>query len=394
VTLVDVFLILLIASGAVAGYRQGLIAAFCSLLGAVVLAIGALMLAPVAVRDLESGLARTAVSMALLAGGVIIGELIGGWAGRVLSEQVRWSPARAADKTLGMLGQAVAVLLLAWVVALPLASAPIASLTASIRNSAILGVVNKVAPEGSQALAERLRSLLNSTGFPDILGPLDATPVIEVPEPDSGLAADPAVAATRASVVKIKASAPSCGKSFSGTGFAIGPNHVLTNAHVVGGSSTVTVEVRGGAKAATVVDYNSQLDLAVLYVPAIGVPALAFASTEQTAQSDAIVLGYPRGGPFAVSPARVRSTIQLSGPDIYQRQTVVRQVYLLRTSIQPGNSGGPVISRDGKVVGVVFGAAIDSPDTGFALTSAQVAGTVQAGLSDSSPAATDSCVLD
>lgn len=393
-TFIDVVLVLLVLAGGVAGFRQGLVAAGCSLLGAVVCALGALALAPVVVKDMDSGLARTAASMGLLAVGVLVGEFIGGWAGRTLSEQITWTPARAVDRTLGMLGQAVAVLALAWIVALPLASAPLPWLTAAIRNSTVLGAVDRVAPEGSAGLTEQLRALLNSTGFPDILGPLGATPIVDVPVPDEALLADPVVAAAAPSVLKIRATSESCQKSFSGTGFVIGPDHVLTNAHVVGGASAVGVEVDGALVAADVVAYDSEEDTAVLYVPGLDLPALTFDPQVQPAQADAIVLGYPLGGPFTVSAGRVRSVTELTGPDIYQSTTVQREVYLLRALVQPGNSGGPVLDADGEVIGVVFGAAIDDNETGFALTAAEVADTVAAGLSDTSPAATGACALD
>lgn len=392
-TIIDAFLAMLVLSGAIAGFRQGFVAAACSLLGAVVFGLGALALAPLIVQNITGGLTRTAVSMAVLLVGVLIGELLGGWAGRTLSGQITWTPAKAGDQALGMLGQAVTVLAFAWIVALPLAAAPIPWLSSSIRNSAILSAIDKVVPAGTEAVTNRLRQLLNSTGFPDVLGPLDATPIIDVPAPDAGLTNDQVAIAAQQSVLRIHATATSCGKSFSGSGFVIGGQHVLTNAHVVGGAGQVAVDVGSDRLPATVVDYNSDEDLAVLYVPDLNVPALTLNQQPLASQSNAIVVGYPLGGPFTISPARVRSVTDLSGPDIYQSKTVNREVYLLRTDVRPGNSGGPVLDAGGAVVGVVFGAAVDDPSTGFALTAAEVAGTVAAGITDTSPAATGACAL-
>ena len=201
-TLVDVFLILLVGSAAFAGYRQGFVAAACSLLGAVVFALLAVTITPSLVQGIDDGLGRTALSMAILIIAILIGEVLGGWAGGVLSGLITWSPVKAVDRTLGMFGQAAAVLLIAWLVATPLASAPIPALSSSIRNSAILGTVNKLVPDTADDLTGQLRELLNSTGFPDILGPLDATPVIDVPAPDSTLSGDPVVAAVQSSVLR------------------------------------------------------------------------------------------------------------------------------------------------------------------------------------------------
>ncbi len=393
-TFIDALIILMVVSGAWAGYRQGFVAAAISLLGAVALALGALALAPVLVRGLDVGAARTAASVGLVVLGVLIGELIGSWAGRTLSGQITWSPAKAVDRALGAVGQAVTVLVLALLVALPIASAPLPWLSSAIRNSAILTAVQHVAPSGVGIVSDKLRALLNSTGFPDVLGPLDPTPIVDVPAPDSALSGNPVAAGAQPSVLKIHSVAPSCAKDFSGSGFVIGPEHVLTNAHVVGGSTRVSVEVNGEFKPATVVDYDPNIDVAVLYVPGLGLPALAFEGTPLTTADDALVLGYPLGGPFTVSPSRVRSVSEISGPNIYQTQTVNRQVYILRGLVQPGNSGGPLLDDRGKVAGVVFGAAIDNPETGFALTAAQVAPTVAAGLTDTSIADTGACALD
>ena len=98
--------------------------------------------------------------------------------------------------------------------------------------------------------------------------------MIDVPAPDTTLSDDPAVAAAQPSVLKIRASAPSCGKAFTGSGFVIGPERVLTNAHVVGGSSQVSVEVGDAELDAEVVEYDHQLDLAVLRVPGLTEAAL------------------------------------------------------------------------------------------------------------------------
>ena len=99
---------------------------------------------------------------------------------------------------------------------------------------------------------------------------------------------------------------------------------------------------------------------------------LSFAETPATTGTDAVVMGYPGGGNFVATPARVREIIELSGPDIYRTTTVEREVYTIRGSVRQGNSGGPMIDKDGRVLGVVFGAAVDDADTGFVLTADEV----------------------
>jgi S1-C subfamily serine protease len=70
---------------------------------------------------------------------------------------------------------------------------------------------------------------------------------------------------------------------------------------------------------------------------------------------------------------------------------VTRQIYEIRAVVQSGNSGGPLLSSDGRVYGVVFAAAVGVSDTGFALTAAQVAPAAQAGGQATSAVSTMGC---
>ena len=180
------------------------------------------------------------------------------------------------------------------------------------------------------------------------------------------------VGAARGSVVKIRGVAPSCQKVLEGTGFVVSPNRVMSNAHVVAGSESVTVEVDGQTYDAFVVSYDPNADISILDVPDLPAAPLSFVDELAPPGTDAIVMGYPGGGDFTATPARIRETIELNGPDIYRKTTVTREVYTIRGTVRQGNSGGPMINRGGKVLGVVFGAAVDDADTGFVLTSDEV----------------------
>ncbi len=98
-----------------------------------------------------------------------------------------------------------------------------------------------------------------------------------------------------------------------------------------------------------------------------------------SAGDSAIVIGYPENGPFTAVSARVRDRITARGVDIYSRSTVDREIYGLRAAVRPGNSGGPLLTPAGQVYGVVFAAATDDPDTGYALTSGEVASDARPG---------------
>jgi S1-C subfamily serine protease len=196
------------------------------------------------------------------------------------------------------------------------------------------------------------------------------------------------------SVVKIYGQAPSCDRQIEGSGFVYARHRVLTNAHVVAGSTSAAVVVDGRSQPATVVLYDPRTDVAVLAVDHLGLPALTWATGAADSGDDAIVAGYPLDGPFTVRSARIRADFDLRGPDIYGSSTVTREVYTVRGTVQSGNSGGPLLDSHGRVLGVVFGAAPDAADVGFVLTADEVSDEVAAGATDSTAADTGPCVAD
>jgi S1-C subfamily serine protease len=200
------------------------------------------------------------------------------------------------------------------------------------------------------------------------------------------------VTSTAPSVVKVRSEARSCQKVLEGSGFVIAPDRVMTNAHVVAGSNSVQVFASGNPLDATVVSYDPSVDIAIIAVPNLPPPPLSFAEAEAKSGASVVVMGYPGGGNFTATPARIREAIKLSGPDIYRDPTpVTRDVYTIRADVEQGNSGGPLIDLSGHVLGVVFGAAVDDADTGFVLTAGEVAGQLSR-IGNSQPVPTGTCV--
>jgi S1-C subfamily serine protease len=215
--------------------------------------------------------------------------------------------------------------------------------------------------------------------------PSDRQPVASVEAPDPQLVDAPAVATAKASVVKIAGKSPNC--VLGGSGFVVAPNRVMATADMLAGGETFTVEVNGQTLEAHVVSYDPHRDLAILDVPNLPAAPLSFAAEAAVDGGDAILLGYPDyRGPAAI-PARIREVVQLNGPDIYHTTTVSREVYMIRGAPLHGLSGGPLINPGGEVLGVAFGAAIDEPDTGFALTAKEIAPQL-ADLTNTVPVAT------
>ncbi|GAS87570.1 acid resistance serine protease MarP [Mycolicibacterium brisbanense] len=356
---------------AISGWRSGALGSLLSFVGVVLGAVAGLLLAPHIVSHIEGPRTKLFASLFLILALVVVGEIAGVVLGRAVRSALRNPVLRVFDSAIGVALQLVAVLVAAYLLATPLTSSDQPNLAAAVKNSRVLTEVDKVAPPWLKSVPTRLSSLLDTSGF-DVLQPFGRTPIVNVDAPDASLANDAVVAATRPSVVKIKGVAPSCQKVLEGSGFVVAPNRVMSNAHVVAGADSVTVEAEGKTYDASVVSYDPNADISILDVPDLPTAPLTFAEQAAPQGTDAVVMGYPGGGDFLATPARVREIIELKGPDIYRTTTVTREVYTVRGTVRQGNSGGPMINRAGKVLGVVFGAAVDDADTGFVLTAKEV----------------------
>jgi S1-C subfamily serine protease len=213
-----------------------------------------------------------------------------------------------------------------------------------------------------------------------------------VAAPDPTLAGLPAVQQASRSVVKVYGDAPSCARRIEGSGFVYGAGYVMTNAHVVAGTESVTVDTPDGRRYdADVVLYDPALDLAVLHAPALDAPTVGFAGEPVGSGADAIVLGYPMDGPFDAQEARVRELRDITGPDIYASSRVTREAYTIRALVRSGNSGGPLVAPSGEVLGVIFAAAADDPHTGFAVTAGEAAPVAAEAATRTEATSTGSC---
>ncbi len=358
---------------AISGWRSGALGSLMSFVGVILGAIAGVMLAPHLVSHIDSSRGKLFTALFLILALVVIGEVAGVVLGRAVRGSIRSGPVRFADSVIGVALQLVVVLIAAWLLGSPLTSSNQPNLAAAVTGSKVITEVDKYAPDWLRTVPDRMSALLSTSGLPDALEPLGGTSIQTVDAPDASLAESLVVARSRPSVVKIRGVAPACQKVLEGTGFVIAPNRVMSNAHVVAGSDSVTVEAEDGNEYdATVVSYDPNADISILDVPNLPIQPLQFAEEPAKSGTDAVVLGFPGGGDFVATPARVREIIELSGPDIYKTTTVNREVYTIRGLVRQGNSGGPMINRAGQVIGVVFGAAVDDNDTGFVMTTDEV----------------------
>jgi S1-C subfamily serine protease len=389
--LLDVVLLVACVGFGFSGYRQGLligVMSFAGFLGGG--AIGA-HYAPELDRHLHIGLGAALFGLLVVLVAAGIGQLITASIAFALRRRISWTPARTLDSLAGALVSVISLLLVAWLIGTALANSGATELTSQVRRSAVLGAVDEAVPASAQTWFSSFRRLLDTDGLPEVFGGIGADHVNPVAAPDPGLARSRRVRLATASIVKVTGVASSCSRRLEGSGFVVARDHVLTNAHVVAGVDHPTVQTGNGAThPAQVVEFDPKRDVAILDVPGLGEPALPFGPPVGRGHG-AVVAGFPEDGPFTALSARVRGVERARGPDIYQESEVTRQIYALYATVRPGNSGGPLLNRDGLVLGVVFASSTDDANTGYALTAAEVGPDVRAGKSATAQVATDGC---
>jgi uncharacterized membrane protein required for colicin V production len=389
---VDVLVLILALLAGISGARQGMVAAAASFLGVLAGAVIGVRTAPSLIAGYQSPEIRVALGVSIVIMLIALGETLGVMLGRAVQRRIDAETLRQVDSFLGAVVQGIAALVVAWLVALPLTKSSVyTGLTGAVRDSAVLRGVDTIMPDVLRELPAELTRLLDVSGFPDVLGPFSPTPITDVGPADPVLLNSPVVRQARVSVLKIRGRARSCSRALEGTGFVVAPQRVITNAHVVAGTDQVQVEATNGILDAEVVSYDPQTDVAILKVPGLRAPALPLASEPAASGTNGLVLGYPLDGPYTASAARIRDRIHLRGPDIYNSSTVVRNVYTVRAVVRSGNSGGPLLDGSGQVLGLVFGAAVDNDETGFALTDDEIAGDVAAAPSENIEVSTGAC---
>ena len=366
------------------GYQQGLIVGVLSLGG---FAIGAFLGSRLGPALLPEGshspyAPATALAGALLVGGLVAVSLEGvaiAMRRRLLGPAGRRRRIAIAESSGGALLLVALALGLAWLFGAVALNAPGGkSLRTAVQRSAILRALNNAFPPSS--------SLINALHRIDPRVAVQG-PSPDVAAPDSKIARNPAVRAAGDGVVRVLGTA--CGLGVEGSGWIAAPDLVVTNAHVVAGESDTTVTPAGSETAldATPVHYDPQNDLALLRVNGLGGRTLSL-SPDVRSGTPGAVLGYPENGPFTITPARVGATGPVVTQDSYGRGPITRELTALRGEVHSGNSGGPIVEADGKVMGTVFAATTQGKPGGYAVPN----DVVRNALSDSGgPVGTGPC---
>ncbi len=390
--LLDILLLLVILAYAASGYRRGLVAGCVSLAGFVGGAVIGVWILPWMMDLVTPGTtsATVAAVLTVLVPAVVVHELAGRLALRLRRELDR-GPLRVADGVGGAVANSVAVLIVAWVAASVLAASSSPLLTSAIRDSRLLGTVQVAMPDTTPAWFSRATTALTEAGFPQVFNPFENESTAEVAKPTGDSVTPAATNAAKLSTVKIEGVSGTQGRE--GSGFVYSPRHVMTNAHVVAGIDEPGVRVGGvgPSYASRVVLFDPQRDVAVLYVPDLRAPVLRF-DDDATRGDSAVVAGYPEDGDLNLQAATVANRVQATGQNIYNDATVTREIYSIRSTVRPGNSGGPLLTTDGKVFGVVFARSTSDAETGYVLTAAEVASDAQRAANATAPVDTGNLV--
>lgn len=396
-TVLDYLLILLFISYGFTGFRQGLVVSVLSLAGFFLGGALAMWLLPKAIghwTELESSpLLRSVVLIAgvfiLASSGQAVAVAIGG----SLRSRLRIKPAQWFDATFGAVAVVLSAAILVWFIAGALRGGAPAPIAKAIGESRVLRTIDNVVPPGTSKLFASFREVLDREGFPRVFDGLESERIAPVAPPDPSAAQTAGVRDAAASIIKVTGVAAACNRGQEGSGWVVARERVVTNAHVVAGMETATLRIHGTGRSYTgrVVLFDAKRDLAVLSVP--GLPAEPLRQGPDLARGDGgVVAGFPLDGPYRLDPARVREVVNARGSDIYGSPGTSREVYSLYAQIRPGNSGGPLLSTDGRVVGVVFAKSLDDPSTGYALTMEEARPVLDAASGAASPVDTGACV--
>ena len=368
--LFDIALIGILVAYAIYGYRNGFVYAIAGFLGLLLGAVLAFFLVPVIANWVPDSGWRIVVVLLVGVGLMIGGHSAGVALGAVLARTLKKRALRVVDRVLGSVVNLVAAALVLSLLGSSVAAFGIPVLSRVVASSNVLRAINTITPDPVESFIAQVRSTLVQDGLPAIteaLGGIVNAPTL--PDFDTG---SPALDAAAQSVVRITGTAPACGQSQAGSGFVVAENRVVTNAHVVAGVTEPVIETPGGQViGGTVVYFDPIDDLAVIAVPGLSAPPLALADTVPDG-TDGVIDGYPFGGPFVTAAAEVLSVDTARVADIYNRTQNDREVYTLATTVNEGDSGGPFLTLEGQVTGVVFAKAANTANIGYAMTMAEL----------------------
>ena len=363
-TVLDLALILMLLSYLIYGLRNGFLVTVGGIAGFAAGAVAAFLSVPVVSDLVEDSSWRLTATIGVAIVLVVLGNALGTTIGRSIRSAVRLKPLRAVDRMIGGAMNVVVTALVMSMLAFSISALGVPFVSQQLADSKVIRFIDGLTPNPVKATMAQLRSAVIGDGIPRLIEGIGQ----EQPAPVPNTSTDtPALNRAAGSVLKIAGTAFQCGQNQTGTGFVVSPGRVVTNAHVVAGVSQPVVEIPGGgAMPGRVVYFDGKRDLAVLAVDGLPTEPLPLGA-DLPAGTAAAFAGYPHGGPFQSKPATVQGISTVLVPDIYGDNPVPDEVYKLSGDIQPGNSGGPLLTTGGQVAGVIFAKTTSDAAAGFAI---------------------------
>ena len=323
---------------------------------------------------ISSPVARPLGGVLVLVIGGSLGSSIGFAAGQPIRHRIIRERVHSLTDSISGAGlSAAAVLMMCWFLGVTFSNGPSPDLAVLLQRSTVLHALDSVAPR-PPGFMTRVQNILANVSFPPVFAGLEPTLPGALPIPSS--VDTPGIKAAAQATVKVVGSG--CGGLVTGSGFPIGNGLIVTNAHVVSGTSDHRIQTPAGSVfPATVVFFDPEVDIAILEVPDYSGATLQFAKGDRG--TGGAVIGYPGGGPERVEPAVVDGAVTAEGRDIYNSGLVTRQIFVLQSIVRPGNSGGPLVDSEGRVLGIVFATSAGDPQQAYALTDQEIAGDLQKG---------------
>ncbi|MEJ7584006.1 MAG: CvpA family protein [Acidimicrobiales bacterium] len=227
------------------GWRLGLITRAVSWAGMILGVLVAARVVPPAVESVERSGGRSEVllvALVLLVGGAFLGQALGLWLGRRIEVGRRSAVAHRVDAVGGAVAGVLGVLVAVWLLVPAIADVP-GWQSRQARTSTVARAVERIFPEPPDA-TQTVRRLLGGQ-YPSVVDALRPTPEVGPPPPASGLDR-----ATSDRVVRstVKLIGEACNRIQEGSGFVVRPGQVVTNAHVVAGVESSTIERSDGSR--------------------------------------------------------------------------------------------------------------------------------------------------
>jgi S1-C subfamily serine protease len=289
------------------------------------------------------------------------------FAGARLHATLPGTSVRSVDRVAGAAAGVVGVLVVTWVL-LPLMTGVPGWFAVQARSSTLAGWVDDRFPEPPDTV-DTLRQLVGDEQFGRVFTDVFARTPDVGPPPTSTNISQAVVDAVVPSTVRVEGVA--CDRVQQGSGFVVGPDLVVTNAHVVAGEDETVLQRSDGSEVrAVVVAFDPDRDLAVLHADGLDRPALARSTVDVGGVG--AVFGHPGGGALRAAPFQVGEAVTATGTDIYDQSRTRREVLVLASALQPGDSGAALVDPDGEVVGVAFAIAPDRPGVSYALAMSEL----------------------